>query len=407
MLRLHLTGLFAIFSWVVWTASGVSAQEDGLSLPPPASGTIRIATFNVSLHRKAYGELTDGLQKGDAQAKRIAKIVQAVAPDVLLANEVDYDEGKSAECLMNDYFQAPNQQSPSRLDFKYYYAPPVNTGVPSGLDLNHNGKVIGAEDAWGYGDYPGQYGFAVFSRYPVVSEKTRTFQLFPWSRMPGALRPMNADNSPYWEDDVWKQLRLSSKNHIDLSIQIGERILHIVASHPTPPVFDGPEDRNGCRNHDEIRLVTDYIEGGVDSGYIVDDQGTHGGLDAVESFVVVGDLNADPIDGSGRQEAINRLLKSKRINGLSTPASDGAVEAARTQGRMNLTQKGNAAEDTGDFNDGNPGNLRCDFVLPSSDLEVVASGVFWPTKDQLEKIDKDLIKASDHRLVWVDVRFTK
>jgi len=35
---------------------------------------------------------------------------------------------------------------------------------------------------------------------------------------------------------------------------MGGQVIHILASHPTPPVFDGVEDRNGRRNHDEIRL---------------------------------------------------------------------------------------------------------------------------------------------------------
>ena len=37
------------------------------------------------------------------------------------------------------------------------------------------------------------------------------------------------------------------------------KTFHLLASHPTPPVFDGDEDRNGKRNHDEVRLIADYI----------------------------------------------------------------------------------------------------------------------------------------------------
>ncbi len=55
-------------------------------------------------------------------------------------------------------------------------------------------------------------------------------------------------------------LRLSSKSHWDIPLQIGGAIVHVLTAHPTPPVFDGPEDRNGCRNHDEIRLWSDYID---------------------------------------------------------------------------------------------------------------------------------------------------
>ena len=59
----------------------------------------------------------------------------------------------------------------------------------------------------------------------------------------------------------------------------GSTTLHVLASHPTPPTFDGPEDRNGRRNHDEIRFWADYISPGQ-SGYIVDDEGRSGGIDS-------------------------------------------------------------------------------------------------------------------------------
>lgn len=41
-----------------------------------------------------------------------------------------------------------------------------------------------------------------------------------------------------------------------------------------------------------------------------------------------------------------------------------------------------------------------DYVLPSTGLRVIDAGVFWPlsTDD-----GADLLDASDHRLVWVDI----
>jgi hypothetical protein len=35
---------------------------------------------------------------------------------------------------------------------------------------------------------------------------------------------------------------------------------------------------------------------------------------------------------------------------------------------------------------------------------VVDSGVFWPTVSELSDVDRELIEASDHRLVWIDIR---
>ncbi len=72
-------------------------------------------------------------------------------------------------------------------------------------------------------------------------------------------------------------MRLSSKSHWDIPININGKEIHILASHPTPPVFDGPENRNGNRNHDEIRFWRDYIDN-TQANYIYDDGGKKGGL---------------------------------------------------------------------------------------------------------------------------------
>jgi hypothetical protein len=211
-----------------------------------------------------------------------------------------------------------------------------------------------------------------------------------------------SDPSSYYPDSIWNQLRLSSKSHWDIPIQVGSQVVHLIAAHPTPPVFDGPEDRNGCRNHDEIRLIIDYISEDRSGDYLVDDQGKPGPIATDSRFIILGDLNADPVDGDGRSEAIRKLLEHPRVAKYPTPQSQGAVEATEVSQGANLKHQGNPAHDTGDFNDKNPGNLRIDFVLPSANLKVLASGVYWPAKSQSPESNA-LAGASDHRLVWVDI----
>jgi hypothetical protein len=100
----------------------------------------------------------------------------------------------------------------------------------------------------------------VLSKYPIDGAQVRTFQLLRWSAMPGALRPVDPASGAFFHDDsVWSQLRLSSKSHWDVPVRTPGGVVHFLVSHPTPPVFDGPEDRNGNRNHDEIRLWSEYI----------------------------------------------------------------------------------------------------------------------------------------------------
>ena len=77
-----------------------------------------------------------------------------------------------------------------------------------------------------------------------------------------------------------------AKSHWDVPIRVGGEIVHFLVSHPTPPVFDGLEDRNGTRNSDEIRLWADYISPGPGSAYIHDDDGVYGGLPRGAQFEV-------------------------------------------------------------------------------------------------------------------------
>src|SRR5699024_9204094 len=133
--------------------------------------------------------------------------------------------------------------------YPYSFSAPVNTGVPSELDLDRDGTVGGPDDAWGFGEFPGQYGMVVLSRHPIRADQVRTFQDRRWADMPRNLLPTD-----FYGPEISPQLRLSSKSHWDVPVQIGSTVLHVLAAHPTPPSFDGPEKRNQRRNHDEIRL---------------------------------------------------------------------------------------------------------------------------------------------------------
>jgi hypothetical protein len=197
-------------------------------------------------------------------------------------------------------------------------------------------------------------------------------------------------------------LPLSSKSHWDLPIRIGKRTVHFLVSHPTPPTFDGAEDRNGTRNHDEIRFWADYVDG---ARYMYDDRGRRGGLARNASFVIAGDQNSDPVDGDSVPGSIQQLLDHPRIQD-PLPTSAGGPEAAARQGGANATHEGDPAYDTADFADTQPGNLRADYVLPSRRLKVVGSGIFWPVpSDPLSRLTGEFpFPSSDHRSVWVDLR---
>jgi hypothetical protein len=284
-----------------------------------------------------------------------------------------------------------------------------NTGIPSGFDLNNAGGVGGPDDAFGFGFFPGQFGMAVYSRYPIRRNEIRTFQKFLWKDMPGALLPDDpatpAIAKDWYSPAELAVFRFSSKSHWDIPIDIGRKTVHFLTSHPTPPVFDGPEDRNGTRNHDEIRFWADYILPGSHSRYIYDDEGGRGGLSPGSLFVIAGDQNSDPLDGDSIPGSAQLLLEHPLVNARNAPTSPGAVQQSALQGGANLTHQSDPAFDTADFGDSAPGNLRADYVLPRKNMQIQDSAVFWPlnTDPLFGLVGLSPFPSSDHRLVWIDV----
>jgi Endonuclease/Exonuclease/phosphatase family len=381
------------------------------ALPAMVSGapngpqSVRFATFNASLNRFNLGDLANDLSTpNNAQAATVAEIIQRANPDVLLINEFDYDP-VAAELFRTNYLEVPHNGAPA-VTYPYLFIAPSNTGEPSGFDLNNDGVVGGPDDAFGFGFFPGQYGMLVLSKYPIQADAVRNFQHFLWKDMPGALLPDDptttapADWYSPAELDVF---RLSSKSHWDVPIDIGGSTVHFLVSHPTPPVFDGPEDRNGTRNFDEIRFWADYVTPGA-GGYIYDDDGNWGGLKPGSMFVIAGDQNSDPLDGDSIPGAVQQLLENPRVNTTVTPTSDGAVEASALQGGINTSHLSDPKYDTADFADSAPGNLRADYVLPSRNMRIDGSAVFWPVQSSplFPLTGVFPFPSSDHRLVWVD-----
>lgn len=371
------------------------------------SQNIRIATFNVSMDATNYieqgqipigDELQNNLRSGEhKQIKNIAEIIQRQRPDIVLLNEFDYSN-QSATDAQNfiKHYLKESQNTNKPIDYPYFYSAPVNTGVDSGLDLDKDGIASGTKgDAFGFGLFPGHYGMLVLSKYPIQFDQIRTFQNFLWKDMPGNLMATIKDENgkSYYSLQAQQILRLSSKSHWDIPIKVGDRSIHLLASHPTPPVFDGPENRNGKRNHDEIRFWTDYLSGSEQSAYIYDDNQKRGGFKG-EHFVIAGDLNASPDEGDGIKSGIQGLLEHSLVNDSIVPQSEA--------GSVHTPDNPHSAQHTAIW------AMRADYVLPSTSLNVKGSGVFWPKPDDpLFRLIKDRQSSSDHRLVWVDITVTK
>lgn len=391
--------------------TGTGSTSDTSTGEPPMPVEVRVATYNASLNRGAFGQLITDLILGSAQAGQVAEIVQTVAPQIVLINELDYDPLGVALDLFHDQYLAVSQDGQTPLDYPYRLAFPSNTGVLAPVDLDGNGVIALPGDAYGFGTFEGQYAFALYSQHEILEDQIRCFQLFRWVDMPGALLPDDPDTpepDDYYSPEAREVFRLSSKNHCDVPVLVEGQVLHVLISHPTPPVFDSPViDWNGRRNHDEIRLWADYITPGQ-GDYLIDDAGVVGGIAVGEPFVIMGDQNADPCDGDSTGNPIQLLLGSPLVDTTLTPASLGGPEDALLDMGCNALHVCDPAYDTSDFFDGETpcvpgsasGNLRADYVLPSADTTMLDAGVFWPP---IGDPQGPLVAASDHRMVWVDI----
>ena len=329
-----------------------------LSLPAQ-SQPLRIATYNVELQRDGPGLLLRDLARGkDPQIAAVLDVIATADADVLAIQNFDYDLTAEALSILA-----------KAADYPHYFALRPNAGMPTGLDMDGDGKLGGPADAQGYGRFSGHGGMAILSRYPIMTDSVQDLYDLLWKDVPDALLPVIADG-PFPSADALAVQRLSTTGHGIVPIEVPKGQFDLMTFHASPPVFDGPEDRNGRRNHYEIRLWQQVLDGDI-------------GTAPANRFVIAGDANLDPDDSDGIRSAIDNLLADMRL--------------------QDVRPTGAAGTDTVDWADPVPGNLRVDYVLPSIHWAVLDSGVMWPAADDPEA--RTVATASRHRLVWVDLGY--
>lgn len=440
--------------------------------PETPAQEVRIASFNLSFDRYTYEDLVaemklttveqttlvdgwkaDTLSDEDKatalkviQIRNVAAIIQTEKPAVIMMSEFNNDGiGTNNDALIAfrlNYLAVPQNSNSIDQDgtvlepiaFQYFANYSTNTGKLSGYDLNNDGTVSTqadegsfgyANDSWGFGEYHGKYAFALLSQYEIDHENTRTFQNFKWKDMPGEINPVIVDcnnngltcGDEWYSDAAWENYPLSSKNHVDTPILIPQQdgsteTVHLLMSHPTPPIFNNAAMHNTIHNRAEINFWVDYVAGGEQAAYIYDDKGTTGALAADAKFVVMGDLNADPLKGDGDLTAINALMDHDKVNRLTTfgslaPASLGGSECLAL-GECKAANWDTPNPDQVTSTSG----LRLDHVVPSVNLTITETGVYWPATFESGRLlvndervgnygnSKDI--SSDHRMVWIE-----
>ncbi len=328
---------------------------------------LRIATWNPELVRRGPGLLLQSIRdRDDPQVAAVVAVLVRLDADVVVLTGVDYDYAQSALTALQDDLAKAGAPYPHALALR------PNTGVQTGLDLDGNGASGEARDAQGFGRFAGSAGIAVLSRFPLG--QPRDFSTLLWRDLPGA------DLPPDMTDAARAVQLLSTSGHFEVPLTYGDgKSLRLLTWYATPPVFDGPEDRNGRRNHDEAAFWLQLLDGDLP-------------FPPPEApFVLLGQSSLDPVDGDGLHGAITALL------------SHPALQDPMPQGENlhdDTGQKGDPLLDTA-FYDKGLGGLRVDVLLPQTGLGVTATGVFWPS--QSDPFTATLTAASHHRPVWADV----
>ena len=276
-------------------------------IPPatPQADVLRLATYDAGLSAKGPGLLLrDIASAGSPRLMATLALLTQVSPDILLLGGFDYDYHLTALSGLRDRLQARG------LDYPFVFAKRPNAGMATHLDLDGDGRKRGARDAQGFGQFAGAGGLAILSKFLIVSDQAHDFSAVLWADLPGSLIK-GLDLSP----EIVKVQRLSSTGHWTVPVKLaGGSVLTLLVFAATPPFFDGPEDRNGRHNHDEIRFWQLCLDG-------------HFGPPPLGDFVLMGKANLDPLDGQGRHNAVRKLLADPRLQD-PTPRSAYARDAA-------------------------------------------------------------------------------
>ena len=321
---------------------------------------MRIATFHTGLSERGPGLLLRRvMDPEDTEVAAVVAMIQEVDPDILVLQDVDYDAGLATLTALADRLEQNGVAYPERFALR------PNAGLPSGLDLNADGRRGGPRDAQGYGNFAGDGGMAILSRFLVAIGDVIALSDLLWKDVPGAdLPPMS--------EEVEQAQRLSSVAHWIVPVAIDGVTLTLMTWHGTPPVFDGPEDRNGRRNRDETGLWLRLLDGDLAIP------------PPAAPFVILGVGNVDPRQGEGRRDTLRALLSDARLQD-PTPEGYGGLATA------------DYAEPLGP--------LRVSYLLPSAGIEVLRSGILWPAPGG--EIAARLGPPEHwprHRIVWADLQ---
>lgn len=334
---------------------------------PAAPGTLRVMVYDTALSGKGPGLLLRDLERDGERPRAVAKIIALHPPDVLLLTGVDHDRDGQTLTALAAFLDRHG------LAFPFRYSGPQNQGLPSGADLDGDGRADGPDDDIGFARFPGADGMAILTRHPIATDVVRSWTRLPWAVVPDAAMPLQANRAPFFPTSIGDVLPVAARGLWAVPIDAPCGRLTLLFGYGPPPIYDGPEDRNGKRGGAHARFWRALIAGAG----LADDAGDARPLNT-GAFVLGGNFGIDPGRGEGDRAAMRALLAAP------------ALARWAPHGRM--------GEATADYR---IGPMRTDYLLVSAGLTVTGGGVDWP--DPESAAGRIAATAGHHRPLWADI----
>lgn len=313
--------------------------------------SLRVATIEANLTANAPGELNENLMgANNLQAGHLADSISESNADVVVLTNMDADQA-ALDTFRDQYLNNAEDDRPD-VDYQYSYLAVGSKGLQSGADLNADGVIGEAQDAWGQGAFEEQGSVVVLSKYPVDEDQVTAVSKLKWqdvannqlhhTKLDGVL----AASIPVMNTGLW-----------DIPLEYRGKRVHVVATQTEPENQD--QDLAAARQSDELKVVSDYLAG---KDYVRTDEGEKAKGVGDEKFVIAGALN---LQDSG-QSRIEPFLK-----GLN---------------------RENALNESGSY------------LVPDASWEIVGQGRIEQSQPPLDEAIPTII-AEPGALIWTDIQF--
>lgn len=334
---------------------------------PGAADGLRVMVYDLGTASRGPGIALRDIERGTARYTAIATMIARHPPDILMLTGIDHDRDGQTLGAFSRLLERHGIGLPHR------YAGPQNQGMQTGADLDGDGATGGPDDALGYARFPGADGMALLSRFPLDTDAVRSWTRLPWAAVPGGGPPTDAGGGAFFPGQWQARLPLAARGLWLVPVRTPCGRIDVLFGYGPPPIYDGPEDRNGRRAGAHARFWRQLIEGAA----LPDDAGARAPISG-HTFVLGGNFGIDPARGDGDRAAMQALLALSRLHRW-TPA-------------------GAAGTATADYR---AGPMRTSYLLVSADLAITGGGVDWPPDGTQAAATASA--ASHHRPVWADI----